>query len=596
MIVTTPKRLGEIARKLFEVLASRADAMPVDTVLSIVEAELPLGPWERTRDIYHGMKPFEEMAHLGAISLTKAGWMFEHGGLWEATDKGRAAYTHFTDPELFIRRSARQSLKGWLIVHMPRSFGFLSRIKTQFDIERQMIHRLGLWTLLPRAIGWVPAWQRHLPIQSPRRFEVDVDLTNYDELVHYLDSSGVEYRCAGHTLYLPPEAASRSIFAGIMGQYPADAGLKITKNTGGARGPYVFGGVRNRKISVMYNRITYDRARLVLVANLLFSKQLSSRLYDLVEIRCGRQLWTAYVVRHLTGRVPTESECKAGIDRIRDLENQGLLKVTLSQGYEDEDFSCPTCNNNAFMDDGKFCYVDFQSFMLMNYDKYLKAVAADADLAAATNVQMRIGGKASEAVVRAPAVWAEQPGFSGIAEGLNRAGIAVRDHVVMDLGCQAGLNMAGYLKLGASWCHGWDTKDVIAHAEQVLLATGCTRFSLSESKPGLRLDRQIPGFLIPMLKDCIIVSSSATPLDKLLDALSNIPWAFIVQTDYPTNGRSSESIGATLEELGLMLKVESCIGPGDQRDPVVRIFERTAQFCSPLESRAILEPTLARVS
>jgi hypothetical protein len=591
MVVATPRRIGELARKAFDILMARREGVPVYALLQEMETALPLSAWERTKDLYHGIKPFEEMVQAGAIPLIKAGWMTETGGVWRITEKGCQAHAELADPEDFIRKSANQSLKGWLIVHLPRLFAFLSRVKTQFDIERQMIGRLGLGLLLARTLGSTPAWQKRLPLQAPRKFALPgVDLKNYDDLVNYLDSMEVDYRCAGHTMYLPPEAASTSVFVAIMSQYPADAGLKITKNTGGVDGPYLFGGVRNRKISVMYNRVTYDRARLVLVANLLFSKQLSSRLYDLIEIVCGGQVWTAYVVRHLAGQVPTESECKAGIDRIRQLEQQGLLKVTLSQGYDDEDFSCPTCNNNAFMDDGKFCYIDFQSFMLMNYEQYVKQVKAGAYEAVENSAGGVSGGTPSSLQIRTSSLWVEEPEFTATRRLLQQAGIAARDRVVLELGCGAGMNIAGYLKLGAAWCHGWDGAAVTEQTERLLLALGCTRFSLSQWRRDRRLEEQWPEFLTLMLKGCIVSVSSECPIKDIEKELREIPWAYIVfegsADDEDRGARFASEFGS---EWNVEMKGTTSFDRNYGGRRVLRIFERTGAVIQPANSQAQLE-------
>lgn len=547
MIVATPTRVGEIARSMFDILVARGEGVPVNALLQEIELTLPLSPWERTKDIYHGMKPFEEMAHAGAIALIKAGWMKDAEGVWAVTEKGRRAYVEITDPEEFITRSANQSVKGWMIIHLPRLFAFLSRVKTQFDIERQMVRRLGPRLLLAKVFRKSAEWEKHLPIQAPRRFVIrEVDLKCYGDLVAYLDASGIDYRCAGHTIYLPPKAASASAFKLITSQYPSDAGLKIMKNPGGVDGAYLFGGVRNRKISVMYNRMTYDRARLVLVANLLFSKELTSRVYDLIEIVCGDQLWTAYVVRHLPGQPPTEAECNAGIDRIKQLEREGLLKVTLSQGYDDEDFSCPACNNNAFMDNGKFCYVDFQSFLLINYEGYLTNARAAAyrllQGSCESGTALTSGGRKADSM----SPWDEQPKFKAIRRVLEQAGVRIQDRVVLDLGCGSGDDIAGYLKLGAAWCNGWDNAAMIKGAERFLLGLGCTRFSLSEWSEDTGLPDQWPEFLKFMVQRCIVSVSARCRLEDLEAQIDEIPWTHLI---YESSGASSGPETASWHEF-----------------------------------------------
>ena len=72
-------------------------------------------------------------------------------------------------------------------------------------------------------------------------------------------------------------------------------------------------------------------------------------------------------------------QCRAGLRGLAELENQGLLKINLPDGFADEDFEPPTCNGNALMTPNEqFRYIDFQNFLLVNYEKYLEKIAIKA--------------------------------------------------------------------------------------------------------------------------------------------------------------------------------------------------------------------------
>src|SRR5205085_11691438 len=179
----------------------------------------------------------------------------------------------------------------------------------------------------------------------------------------------------GHAFYLSPVAWRASALAPVAAHYPADAGLKLVKTHGGVdESSYVHAA--HREISALHTRLIHTHRHLTLVANLLHARELGPRLYDLVELQTPAHRFTAYVVAHGAGRTPTQAECEAGIAALRALEGEGLLKVTMPDGYDDEDFECPACNHNAYTDAaGRFRYVDFQNFRLTGYEVYLKDVA-----------------------------------------------------------------------------------------------------------------------------------------------------------------------------------------------------------------------------
>jgi hypothetical protein len=113
---------------------------------------------------------------------------------------------------------------------------------------------------------------------------------------------------------------------------------------------------------------------------------------------------------------------------------------------------------------------------------------------------------------------------------MEKVGVSVQDKLVLDVGCNLGLLMSQYLKLGAFWCHGWDFPTVVAHTETMLGALGCTRFSSS----GAQIDRalpvreNLPEFLRPKLDGCVISYVAIRRHIGWLDALGDIPWSFMI--------------------------------------------------------------------
>src|SRR5215831_18260737 len=201
------KRAGELLRQTFEVLMSHPAGLPVAELLQRVGESPSLTDRERSRDLYHGMRPFEEIILLSAIPMVGAGWLEDKKGRWSVTEQGKTALAELQDPSTFLSEAARRSVKGWLVVHTPKIYLFVTRIKAQWHIELQMVRRNGAGRILNAFLGITAAWQKTLPIQTPRRFKIrGLPLNNFDDLARYLEASGLTHDNAGHTFYLPPDA------------------------------------------------------------------------------------------------------------------------------------------------------------------------------------------------------------------------------------------------------------------------------------------------------------------------------------------------------------------------------------------------------
>jgi hypothetical protein len=129
---------------------------------------------------------------------------------------------------------------------------------------------------------------------------------------------------------------------------------------------------------------------------------------------------------------------------------------------------------------------------------------------------------------------------------MTRAGVDVRERLVLDLGCSAGM-MGQYLSLGARWVHGWDTEDATPHTQRLLWALGCTRFSLTPGGivAGPPVESDVPSFLRPFLKGCVVSCLAVRGLGWL-DALGRIPWSFVIW-EGREGGRPSDLDGFVVE-------------------------------------------------
>lgn len=588
VVEVTRKRSGELIRKVFEILIANPEGLPAEAVLQHIEQSFPLTEFEMSPNpTVPCNKRFQAITHFGTIPPLKAGWLSFDEGRWAVTEEGRRAYSQFQDPEAFFLEAGRRSGKGWLAVHFPRFYSLAGNAKDQALIEYKLVQRIGPRQLvghfLGKSLGASSQWQKVLPIQEPQRYIIpDLNLSTVDDLLGYLNSIGVACTRGGHTVYLPPQSIAESAFKVIARNYPQNAGIKIINNPGGIDDSTYISNSRKR-ISSLHKMLTNNHRYLSLVANLLYHNGVGPRLYDLIEMQCGEQLWTAYVIEHVDGRVPSEAECNAGLKKIREMEAEGLIKINLPDGFDDEDFQCPACNRNAFMDDlGRFQYIDFQNFILPDYGSYLKKAAIEAsDVSHFGDKSLLRGWRylyQSVPGVPLPARRSTDDRMPVLRQLMDSAGVSVNNRLVLDIGCNIGMMMAQYLKLGAKWCHGWDRSAMTPYTEQLLLALGCTRFSTSggDIERGIDLKADLPQFLRPSLEGCAISYLAIQGHVGWLDALGQIPWSFLIYESHEDDTR--KDFESYIEELKGIVDFDlagvSSYRDGDCDERIIAVLKR----------------------
>lgn len=518
-------RTGRLVRRVFELLLDNPEGLSIKAILDRMAETDELSE--------NHMDQFEEVMR-GCVAPIKAGWL--HAGRHHLiiSDEGKQAFVLYQDPANFMEQAARRSARGWLSVHFPKPYYVAGKLKDQFVAEVRAARRIGLSGLMGKTLGRTSPWEQLLPLQQARRIVVSAEIDRADSLLDHLASRQLEYHEGGHAVYLPPETFRASAFGKLAGDYPPDAGLKIVKGKGGIDDSgYV--NATTKGDSRIHLKLVHNHRHLTLVANLLSSREVGPKLYDLTELQCGDHVWTAYVIQHVRGSVPSVAECESGIAKLRELEEQGLMRVILPEGFNDEEFECPSCSNNALIDDeGKFKYVDFQNFVLVNYDSYLKRVAVEATEASHfgdTSV-LRGGRYLYQTVpgVNLPGKRSIEARLSVLERLLESTGASVSDRLVLDVGCNIGMMMAQYLKLGASWCHGWDRAHLTPHTEKLLRALGCTRFSTTgcDINSAQSLDGDLAPFLRDRLEGCVVSYLAVRGHLGWLEALARIPWKFLI--------------------------------------------------------------------
>lgn len=103
----TTQRLGELLRRLFDILRDHPDGLQAGDALERLTRAVTLtayeaGTYERTR-----ARRFENIMRLATIDCVKAGWLIKHKGTWSLTDAGLHAYERHAEPAEFYREAVR---------------------------------------------------------------------------------------------------------------------------------------------------------------------------------------------------------------------------------------------------------------------------------------------------------------------------------------------------------------------------------------------------------------------------------------------------------------------------------------------------------
>lgn len=578
MRMSSKQRLAITVQRVFQILAQHPQGLSSDDL------------WKELTNSLHALSgngngesalaSFENFTFF-CVGPIKAGWLSAERNHWSLTTEGKKAFEDFADAQKLVDEAARLSPQGWLAVNFPATYAVAGKTKDQLRSEIRTLRRVGVSRLLKESFGKQMSWQEQLPVQSPRNVVI-LDVPAGVTLLEYVRSLGTSLREGSHAIYLPPQSLQGTSFQALANCYPPDAGLKLVKKPGGLdQTSYILG--RAKGDSKIQLGMIHGHRHLSLVANFLYAMGIGPRLYDLVNLQCGEQLWTAYVIQDVGTNSPNDQQCKAGVAQLRTLHEQGVIQVILPEGFDDPEFECPSCGNNALVDhNGQFRYIDFQNFLLGDYEGFLARLATEA------GEQTHFG---DTALVRGGRyLYQSVPGVSlpakrDVANRMNtlvrlfkEANVSVADRVVLDVGCNIGMMMAQYLKLGAKWCHGWDRATTTPHTERMLLALGCTRFSITSgditrTQPMMT---DVPAHVARSLDGCAISYLAIRGHINWLHALRDIPWSFMIYEGH--EGETYKDFEFYLTELRTLTNFE--LGPvatyvdGDSEERTVAILLR----------------------
>jgi hypothetical protein len=425
------------------------------------------------------------------------------------------------------------------------------------------------------------SWQCSLALDSER-----------PDIGSELQRLGLIYNEGSHAVYIPPQTGLASALGSFVTAYPGDAGFKILKNPKGPEEARYIGesdesgceGGRLRRHLWVRSRLVGKAADLIPVANYLHDQRISPRLYDVAQLSAGSVQLTMFVVQHVAGDCPTTAECSAFISRLRRLAESNRLIISLPDWKNHNDFRSPDCFGNLLRShvDDQLYYVDFQNFLIPNYDKYVQKLAIEARstvhfgheylFRGGRYLYQQIPGVASPGKRDVRLRWEH------IKSMLLAQQCDVRGRVVIDVGCNAGMMLAEALNDGALWGMGWDLPEVVAHGKKILSALGYTRYHLT----GAQLSRtypimaDIPAHVAPELGKSILFYLAIRHHIGLIDALASVPWNVLVYEG--PQGETEEELGTVISQLCQMTPCEvaarSRIEDGDCTTRPVVLFRR----------------------
>ncbi len=426
------------------------------------------------------------------------------------------------------------------------------------------------------------AWETLLPVQPPSRVRLPVaaDALWPDALLVFCRSRGLACGVGGDALYLPPATWASSPLSELQRRYPEGCGIKIARTPGGAEHPYMTA----RFGRYMAARMSYPHSKQLLTYNFLYANGIAPRLHDLVEIETANgELRVCYVVEHVVGEALAEGDRAQIVASLQDLERRGLLKLISAAGWSGIDFQEPDGNGNIIRSASRHrpLYIDIHNFTLPGYCEHLgetwRAVAADVPAAAALTNKAR----AFYARLLGTPVATTLEGRERAELGLRllaQAQLPMAERLVFVWPGGHPLESADVLRHGARWLHVFDMAAKLPALERLLLALGCTRFSLA-ARPDMA-QSAAPAPLPPHLRGTSAAGSllhyrTGPQEGEWASAALGLPWQYMLYEHDPKIGPLSARLDALA--AGLPIRLRGCEPlPGETPDAAaVVLIERT---------------------
>jgi restriction system protein len=104
----TKRRVGELIRGLFKILAANPEGLPAKAALEQLAISVPPTEFENSTYPKHpNTRRFEKIVRFSTVTVAKAGWMTKDRGLWAITEEGKQALWTLTDPVAFSTQASK---------------------------------------------------------------------------------------------------------------------------------------------------------------------------------------------------------------------------------------------------------------------------------------------------------------------------------------------------------------------------------------------------------------------------------------------------------------------------------------------------------
>jgi restriction system protein len=106
MAEITRRRIGELLRKLFEILLAQPQGMQARDAITALKDQVTLTEYEKGTYESGGLR-VDKFVRFATVDCVKAGWLVKQKGRWLLTEEGEKAYETYSDPEIFYRTAVK---------------------------------------------------------------------------------------------------------------------------------------------------------------------------------------------------------------------------------------------------------------------------------------------------------------------------------------------------------------------------------------------------------------------------------------------------------------------------------------------------------
>jgi hypothetical protein len=449
--------------------------------------------------------------------------------------------------------------------------------------------------------GSVPA---ELPRQRPLVWRVPLpEVRDSRDLIDVLSSQGLRVESGANVVYVPPQDGLAALIPSVVKCYPPGTGFKILKDF---RAPEQANYLRSDKSCLVRRSLMARPVGQIAVGNILYSLGLGARIWDVSVWQGEANTFTVFAVEHIVGRVPRFEQWCRFIETIEEAEARGDIEILLPNWRKHSDFQPPDCRGNLVFHppSSRLVYVDFQNFRVPQGANALGAIVQrySDSLHFGRGRPFRSRSYLYQSVPGSTAGKRDiGQRWRFIEAELLRAGIMVRDRLLLDIGCSAGMMLHMGLAAGAKWGFGWDLPPVTGGAEKLLLALGAGRFTLTPAvlDESYDLAADIPERFAGDLNECVILYLSVVNNLGIMQSLSRISWRALV-----FEGHQGQEVKAAADALlarfGRNVEVISSTrrSDGDSKARPILILVRTSpttQDISAASADSLVDRGSARV-